>query len=255
MFSLTVEEHALALRTPDITSQRFTALFGGLPSQERPQSREKNVICVNQDAQPYAPSSPGESGLLFTLSNTVLLEDTREIFHLFLNRDPRQRYSSRAKQIRYLGTYKKVPIIHATVEPEEWLGLSTEVGGIFELFPPSTLLSDWLLMACCSFVKPGYSDFIVRRILTCVLRTLESLCTSGMGTHLRQKPFATGLNKTLPGGRVSERQTSKLRSILVKRWVSSINLPPTMRMTLSCQKIEFEVIKYVRYDRNIARRL
>jgi uncharacterized protein DUF6697 len=136
MSSLTVEDHALALRTPDITSQRFTALFGGLPSHERPQSREKNVICVNQDAQPYAPSSPGESGLLFTLSDRVLLEDTRETFHLFLSRDPRQRSSSRAPQLRYLGTYKKVPTIHATVEPEEWLGLSTEVGEIFEHFSP-----------------------------------------------------------------------------------------------------------------------
>ena len=132
---MTLEDVDLVPKTPDITARSFCDLFGGNPYHERPRSKERNILCLNRAAQPYAPQSPGESGVVFIYPDAVLLEDTRETFHLFLNLDPKN--SRTDAEIRYIGTYTKVPIVHAIVEPGEWLSLPAEVSGIFH---SSTLL-------------------------------------------------------------------------------------------------------------------
>jgi len=154
----------LATMAPDITAQSFCALFGGTTYRERPQSRERDILCINRDTQPYAPHSPGQSGLVFFLPGVALLEDTYENFHLFLNMNPKlsRSHGGRSeKQIRYIGTYTKVPIVHATVEPRERLSLPYTVSGIFQPFLPSALLVGLFLMAHCSVVAPGYVVFIL----------------------------------------------------------------------------------------------
>ena len=116
----------LAAITPDVTSRSFRTLFGGDSYHERPRSREGNILCINRVAQPYAPHSPGQSGLVFVRHGpgVRLLEDTCENFHLFLNMDPK--LSRSEKQIRYIGTYTKVTIVHEAVEPKEWRSLPTK---------------------------------------------------------------------------------------------------------------------------------
>ncbi len=133
--SITREDDAFARMTPDITSRRFTTLFGGDSYHERPMSTQKNILCVNMGAQPFAPHSPGESGLVFVYSDVAVMEDTCETFHLFSNMNPK--FSRSTPQIRYLGTYTKVPIIHTTVERQEWLSLPTRVSRIFHRFSPT----------------------------------------------------------------------------------------------------------------------
>ncbi len=138
--AMTLEDHDLVARTPDISSKSFHTLFGGCSYHERPRSKQRRILCMNMDAQPYAPHSPGESGLVLIYSDAALLEDICGTFLLFLNMNPKlSRISQR--QIRYLGTYTKVPIVHATVEPEEWLSLPVMASGIFQHFSPPPGLS------------------------------------------------------------------------------------------------------------------
>ena len=139
--AMTPEDLDLDKKTPDITMASFNTLFGGNAGHERPQSKW-GILCVNRDAQPFAPCSPGKSGLIFTYPDAALLEDTCETFHLFLNKkkskDPK--LSRSVAQIRYVGTYTKVPIDRATVEPHEWLHLPMAVSVIFQHFSPPPCL-------------------------------------------------------------------------------------------------------------------
>jgi hypothetical protein len=59
------QDAALADATPDVTTARFAELFGGKPEHERPHSRVRNILCIDRVVQPYAPSAPGESGVIF----------------------------------------------------------------------------------------------------------------------------------------------------------------------------------------------
>ena len=163
--ALTSEDQDLISRTPDITSQSFITLFGGNTVHERPASRKRDILCVDKVAQPYAPHSAGESGLVLIYSDTVLLEDTCENFHLFL--------SVKSRQARYLGTYTKVPIVHTKVEKEEWRSLPRMVSRIYQHFLPSTLLlcligslqcrNKWLSRICTSR-KPDVRDALARSL-------------------------------------------------------------------------------------------
>jgi hypothetical protein len=94
---------------------------------------------------------------VFRYPGVVLLEDICETFHLFFNMNPTlSRKGSSKRLIRYLGTYTKVPIVHATVEKEEWQSLPHEVSGIFSTFsrlhPACQAVSD---VAHCSVIKTG----------------------------------------------------------------------------------------------------
>ena len=181
---MTPEDLNLAKNTPDITPQSFNTLFGGNPYHERPKSKDWNILCVNRKAQPFAPHSPGKSGLVFFNPDIVLLEDMWETFHLFLKKIPKLSRSER--QIHYLGTYTKVPIVHATVEPNEWLSLPKEVRGTFQHSLPSTLLVRLFLMAHCSVLRPG-----------CIVLS-----------HVKDVQ--------------EQEQTLRLHLVLVKRWVLGI---------------------------------
>ena len=124
--SLTPQDAALADATPAVTQKGFKELLGGSPEHERPRSRERNVICLNLVAQPYGPSSPGQSGLLLLPPATVRSEDMYASFHVFVNTSPPMT-RARDRTYRYLGTYAKVPTIRTTVEVEEWLSLPYRV--------------------------------------------------------------------------------------------------------------------------------
>ena len=163
---MTPEDLDLANKTPAITARSFHALLGGRSYHERPQSKECTVtLCVNRDSQPYAPHSPGESGLVLIRPDIVLLEDTSETFDLFLNKNPALSKKEGERQTQYLGTYAKVPIIHAIVKPNEWKNLPAKASGIFQHFILSTLLVRLFLIAHCSVVKTGYVAFIAQRHL------------------------------------------------------------------------------------------
>jgi hypothetical protein len=120
------QDAALADAIPDVLSAHFTALFGGFPLHERPLSRVRNIICVDPVIQPYAPSSPGEPGVLFIAPGTPLCEDEHPSFHLFINISPRQTHRVQ-RQYRYAGDYIKVPVACSTVEVEDWLNLPIRV--------------------------------------------------------------------------------------------------------------------------------
>jgi len=137
--SLSQQDAALASVTPELTTKRFTQLFGGTPRNERPRSREYNIICVTQVPQPYAPRAPGEPGVLFIFPSIVRLEDDYMSFHLFIET------SSKERRYRYLGIYTKVPPKVPTdtrVKAGEWLTLPMEVSAV----------SSAVSLSCDSFV-------------------------------------------------------------------------------------------------------
>jgi len=120
------QDAALADATPDVTTPRFAALFGGHPQHERPRSRVRNILCIDRVVHPYAPSSPGESGVIFFAPGTVLFEDNYPYFHIFLNISPQTTHVTE-RSFYYLGAYCKVPSTSKTVEVEEWLSLPIRV--------------------------------------------------------------------------------------------------------------------------------
>jgi hypothetical protein len=187
--AMTPEDHDLVAITPDFNSRTFTNLFGGSSYNERPKSGVCDTLCINTGSQPYAPQSPGASGLVFLYPDAVVPEDTCETFLLFFNMNPKQSRTNE-RQIRYLGTYTKVPFVPATVEPEEWLSLPVGASEKFPALPAVRLF----LMAHCSVVKNGYIVFILQRELMCVQEYLYANRVR-VGPHPQQMPFASGLTK------------------------------------------------------------
>lgn len=213
---------------PEVTSAYFGKIFGGSPSHERPRcNKEWNIVCINRNGQPYAPHSVGESGLVFIFPDGIArCEDTSETFHLFLNMDPK--LSKNTRRIRYLGTYTKVPIVHATVEPQEWRDLPSIVSGIFS---PARSVRLFFLMAHCRLVGPGHIVFALQEDLVCVKHMQGFPYANRVGVANRQQmPFASGLNKTQRSRAGSPKVTLKLHFVLVKKWVSGIYLPPLTKI-------------------------
>jgi hypothetical protein len=138
---MTSEDVNLVTSTSYITAQSFCNLIRGDSYAERPWSKEKNVLCVNRVSQPNAPRSPGEPVLVFVYSGAVQMEDTCKTFYVFLNKNLKLSRTD-VPAIRYIGTYTKVPIVYAIVEPKEWQSLQGEVSGIFQLFSPSPCLEN-----------------------------------------------------------------------------------------------------------------
>jgi len=123
---LAPQDAALADATPDVTPARFTALFGGHPMHERPNSRARNILCIDPVAQPYAPSSPGEPGVFFFVPGTPLFKYDYQSFSVFINvLPPGTPFAER--KYRYLGEYSYVPITRTTVEVEDWFSLPIRV--------------------------------------------------------------------------------------------------------------------------------
>jgi hypothetical protein len=157
--SLSQQDAALASVTPELTTKRFTQLFGGTPRNERPRSREYNIICVSQVPQPYAPRAPGEPGVLFTFPSIVRLEDDYMSFHLFIDMSP-PKTSPGERRYRYLGMYTKVPTTNPTVEVDEWLALPIKVSAVsvshdrFFLLLTFCLSCSSILLGRCAYSAP-----------------------------------------------------------------------------------------------------
>jgi len=216
--AITPADLDLANRTPTISAPSFRTLFGGDSYHERPQSRDLGILCLNRKSQPYAPRSPGDSGLVFIFPDAVLLEDTCENFPLFLNMDPNlSRTKKNTKLIRYLGTYTKVPIVHAKVEQEEWKSLPVDCRN-----------------------------------------TLLSRIHSSTRTDMRELHARISLHKQSQGGAGPPPSTDAIRKWLEqnpkkRQGIGKRDIRDAFRS--GKEKFEFEVIKYVKYDHDIAKLL
>lgn len=116
-------EAAWAIKTPNIPWSAFTRTFGGSPFAERPMADKVKAyagsfLCTNKVSQPFAPRHVGEPGVILFPPGMVLLEDTKETFHVLV--DPSM---GRRTELRYYGTYTKVHTME--VQPDEWHALPT----------------------------------------------------------------------------------------------------------------------------------
>ncbi|KAH9179172.1 hypothetical protein EDB89DRAFT_1925759 [Lactarius sanguifluus] len=116
-------ESAWAIKTPNISWFAFTRTFGGSPFSERPtadriKAYAGSFLCTNKISQPFAPRHVGEPGVILFPPGMVLLEDTKETFHVLV--DPSM---GRRSELRYYGTYTKVHTME--VQPDEWHALPT----------------------------------------------------------------------------------------------------------------------------------
>jgi hypothetical protein len=184
---LAPQDAALADATPDVTPARFTALFGGHPMHERPNSRARNILCINPVAQPYAPSSPGEAGVFFFVPGASLFKFDYQSFSVFVNMVPPGTPCAERKY-RYLGEYSYVPVTRTTVEVEDWFGLPIRVS-----VPPSQRCTppkgqssyDFSLpFFPCSVVSRGHCASIVQRHQKCV----SSMQEREYGTRVHTGP-------------------------------------------------------------------
>lgn len=73
--------------------------------------------------QPFAPTRVGEPGLILFPPDVVLLEDTKDKFHVLV--DSSVRYMT---ELRYCGVYTKVQTHYIMeVQPDEWYALPEQV--------------------------------------------------------------------------------------------------------------------------------
>jgi hypothetical protein len=125
---LTPLETAWARRTPKIPWKFFTRVFGGAPYCERPSTRkvpgyERCFICTVNVAQPFAPTRVGEPGVILLRPDAVLLEDTKDTFHVLV--DPS---AGKRTELQYCGIYTKVRTRYIMeVQPDEWHALPRPV--------------------------------------------------------------------------------------------------------------------------------
>ncbi|KAI9444564.1 hypothetical protein H4582DRAFT_1909780 [Lactarius indigo] len=119
-YQLAPQETDCAGRTPKIPWKAFTRVFGGWAYSERPMGRrlpeydKGNFLCAGNVAQPFAPKYIGEPGIILFSPGKVLLEDTRDRFHVLV-------YSSvgdTGAELQYCGIYTKI---------DEWYALTTRV--------------------------------------------------------------------------------------------------------------------------------
>lgn len=205
---MTPEERILAYESPDIAARSFTKLFGGQSCHERPRSLKWTILCINGESQPYAPHSPGKSGLVFIYPDAAVPEDRCETFLLFLNKNPK--LSRTKRQISYLGTYTKIPTVHAPVGRKEWNRL------------PKSCREAWL-----------------RRIYTSTSPDVrEAHARINLHRQGGPSPSADAIRKWLEknSGKCGGIKQAEIRDAFIS----------------GEEKLGFEVIKYLRYDRGIA---
>jgi hypothetical protein len=131
-YSLTFQEAVQAHQTPDITGSCFSQIFGGSPACERPRFTNRSTICITPSLQLYAPSLPGEPGLLFLASNPSPPDATQEPSLVFIKVGTRSRSPTSTQLYRYLGTYIRVPVARTTIKAEEWRALPQPVSSPFD---------------------------------------------------------------------------------------------------------------------------
>ena len=125
---LTSLEAAWDKKTPDMPWLTFAKVFGRTLYSERPLAEKVkgyvgSFLCTNNVVQPFAPKRVGEPGVILFPPGTVLLEDTKERFHVLVDLSADQR-----TRLQYRGIYTKVhtPSI-MEVQPDEWHALPRQV--------------------------------------------------------------------------------------------------------------------------------
>ena len=125
---LTPLEATWARKTPKMPWKTFTWVFGGIEYCERPLARkvsayEESFICTVNVTQPFAPTRVGEPGVILLRPDAVLLEDTKDTFHVFV--DPS---AGNRTKLQYCGIYTKVQTPYIMeVQPDEWHALPRRV--------------------------------------------------------------------------------------------------------------------------------
>ncbi|KAH9170578.1 hypothetical protein EDB89DRAFT_2071799 [Lactarius sanguifluus] len=131
-YQLAPQEADCARQTPEIPWKTFTRVFGGWLYSERPMGRRLpgydrgNFLCAANVEQPFAPKHIGEPGVILFSPGKVLLEDTRERFHVLV--DPS--VGETKANLQYCGVYTKVRTPYMEVQIDEWYKLATQVSTI-----------------------------------------------------------------------------------------------------------------------------
>ncbi|KAH8981456.1 hypothetical protein EDB86DRAFT_432436 [Lactarius hatsudake] len=127
-YQLSPQEADCARQTPEIPWKTFTRVFGGWLYSERPMGRrlpgydKGNFLCAGNAEQPFAPKHVGEPGVILFSPGKVLLEDTRERFHVLV--DPS--VGETKANLQYCGVYTKVRTPYMEVQIDEWYKLATQ---------------------------------------------------------------------------------------------------------------------------------
>ncbi|KAH9065475.1 hypothetical protein EDB87DRAFT_1596094 [Lactarius vividus] len=223
-YRLTPLEAAWAIKTPNIPWSTFTRTFGGFLYSERPTADKVKAyagsfLCTNNITQPFAPKCVGESGVILFPPGMVLLEDTKETFHVLV--DPSM---GRRTQLRYYGIYTKVHTLE--VQPDEWHALPRPVSTF------SALLS-WILSH--NDVAQCRRDWFAR-IRNWKVGDVQARCSlrETFGSEPSPAEIQEWLRKYHDG------TVTTVRNAIPNSFNSGI------------EKFGFEVIKCVGYDVNLA---
>ncbi|KAH8992350.1 hypothetical protein EDB92DRAFT_1857377 [Lactarius akahatsu] len=131
-YQLASREADCARQTPEIPWKTFTRVFGGWLYSERPMGRrlpgydKGNFLCAGNVEQPFAPKHIGEPGVILFSPGKVLLEDTRERFHVLVDSSVGETKAN----LQYCGVYTKVRTPYMEVQIDEWYKLATQVSKI-----------------------------------------------------------------------------------------------------------------------------
>lgn len=127
-YQLAPREADCARQTPEIPWKTFTRVFGGWLYSERPMGRrlpgydKGNFLCAGNVEQPFAPKHIGEPGVILFSPGKLLLEDTRERFHVLVDSSVGETKAN----LQYCGIYTKVRAPYMEVQIDEWYKLATQ---------------------------------------------------------------------------------------------------------------------------------
>ena len=129
-FQLTAVQVTCARNTPGIPWKTFTNLFGGTLYAERPVGKTvpgyERFLCTNDEAQPHAPTRPGEPGVILSPPGAASLD----IFHVLV--DPSPGGKKTASALQYCGIYRTVQSME--VQVDEWHALPKMVSGPLHIY-------------------------------------------------------------------------------------------------------------------------
>ncbi|KAH9070766.1 hypothetical protein EDB83DRAFT_2368113 [Lactarius deliciosus] len=84
-----------------------------------------NFLCAGNAEQPFAPKHIGGPGVILFSPGKVLLEDTRERFHVLVDSSVGEKAN-----LQYRGVYTKVRTPYMEVQIDEWYKLAIQVSRI-----------------------------------------------------------------------------------------------------------------------------
>ncbi|KAI9465566.1 hypothetical protein BJY52DRAFT_592554 [Lactarius psammicola] len=123
---LTPQEAAWVGNTPNIPWKAFSRAFGVPLYSERPIIRKVpaykgSFICTNIVTQPFAPRHVGEPGVILFPPDAILLEESKDTFHVLVDPSPQKR-----TELQYCGIYTKVNTPDMEVQIDEWHALPSQ---------------------------------------------------------------------------------------------------------------------------------